>query len=690
VAPGEPQAILAHEPVRRKRVSFPFTGFRFFPAASDKYRPEIDGLRALAVLAVVFFHARIPGFSGGFVGVDIFYVISGYLITSIIAADLDAGRFSFTGFYERRLRRIFPALYAVVFFTTLAAWVLFTPKDLFLFGKSLIAVTFFVSNLFFKRQAGADGYFGRESDTQPLLHTWSLSVEEQFYLLFPVTLMLLVYWARGRKKEYLWLAVAGSFAINVWATIYRPHSAFYILVPRAWELLIGSLLAMNAVPALKGRLAREIAGLGGLGLIVWAVCVFSRDTTFPGFYALFPCVGAWLIIYGTESGPSFLRGVLSLTPLVFVGVISYSLYLWHWPILVISNYFSAGPLTGAERAAAISLSLVMAVLAFVFVESPFRGTHSRITRRQVFSFAFGAVILSAALGLSIWRYQGLPGRYDDVTRRLVSQNTDRKDDFQEVCANWRKDFNSLADINFCNLGSDSSRKIMFWGDSHVQQLYPVVKKIWESGGLGPRGAVFAVANGCPPTEHLNVSGLHCDAFARFAMIRAERDDIDSVFMAFNTWWSVHDLVCPSVEGRCVGTISLEETRRRFLDELSEHIHRLRERGKRVIVTLPFPFFDKSIPDLQIRNAVFGRFGLEGAATEMTLPSFRGQVASVAAAAGADIFDPRKSLCPDQHCITEVDGVSIYKDDNHIAASQTGILQSDLARSLRADSLASKE
>lgn len=225
---------------------------------------------------------------------------------------------------------------------------------------------------------------------------------------------------------------------------------------------------------------------------------------------------------------------------------------------------------------------------------------------------------------------------------------------------------------------------MFWGDSHVQQLYPLIKKLYGVGALQGHAALLAVANGCPPSEQLNSRerGFHCDAFARLALKRAEAEDIDAVFIGFNTWWAVHEYICPSVDGRCVETITLEETRRRFLDELSQHVRELKARGKQVIVSLPFPMYDKSIPDLAIQTAVFGRLGLRGAATEITLPSFRDELAAVAKAAGADVFDPRMSLCGGQSCITELNGVSIYKDSNHIAASQIGILEENLREVLK--------
>jgi len=652
-------------------------------ASSGKYRPDIDGLRALAVSSVVFFHAHVPGFSGGFVGVDIFYVISGYLITSLIAKDVTLNRFSFISFYERRMRRIFPALFTVLFFTTLTGMLLLNPKDFIALGKSVVAMTLFVSNIFFKREAGTDGYFGHAANSQPLLHTWSLSVEEQFYLLFPLGLLLLIRWTKNRVTTSLYCVAALSFAISVWAAYYRPLSAFYLLIPRAWELLIGALLAMKAVLPLKHRVSREIAALAGLTLIASSIYIFNKDTTFPGLSALLPCFGAWLIIYAGEAGTSSVRTVLSFRPFVFIGVISYSLYLWHWPALVFSRYFSAGDLTGLQTAAVIAFSVVLAFISFEFVEAPFRKGNSSISRQGIFSLGLAASLISMGLGSAIYICHGFPGRYDDRTRQLVLGNVEREDDYQEVCGNWKRPIHRMGDIAFCEIDARAPQKIMFWGDSHVQQLYPLIKKIHEQRELQDHGVLLAIANGCPPTQHLNSTDEHfyCDSFAKFAMARAEEKDVDTVFIGFNTWWSVHEFICQSVADKCVERLSPQEAQRSFLKELSHQVRTLQSHGKRVIVSLPFPMFDKSIPDLQVRNAVFGRFGLAGTARDITLPTFRDQVALMAQSDGAEIFDPRKSLCNQRGCITQVNGISIYKDDSHIAASQIGILEDNLKQVL---------
>lgn len=224
---------------------------------------------------------------------------------------------------------------------------------------------------------------------------------------------------------------------------------------------------------------------------------------------------------------------------------------------------------------------------------------------------------------------------------------------------------------------------MFWGDSHVEQLYPVVRTIYNEGDFRGEGALFAIGNGCLPAEHLNlIGGYHCDSFAHFAMMRAEEEDIDTVFIGFNTWWSGHDGVfCASLDGECTQTLSPEETGRRVFEELADHIRTLTSLRKRVIVCLPFPMYDKSIPELEVRNAVFGRLGLGGTAMDVTSPAVSQEIRSIAASAGADVFDPRISLCKGGSCITQVSGVSIYKDSHHLAASQAGILEKNLEQVL---------
>jgi len=287
------------------------------PRTALSYRPDVDGLRALAVLAVVLFHYRVPGFSGGFVGVDIFFVISGYLITGLIVKETAENRFSLRRFYERRVRRIFPALFAMLAVATVAAALLFFPTSFERFGKSLLATAVFGSNFEFWREAG---YFDVSADQKPLLHLWSIAVEEQFYLIFPALILLI----GMRSKLKLIMAVAtvfaASLAFSIWC-IYHAHMAGYYLLPsRMWELMLGALLAIGRLHVPEKWKLHELAAAAGLVLIAYGAFRYSHATPFPGVAALAPCLGAALVIAAGEGAG--INRVLSLRPVVFVGLIS--------------------------------------------------------------------------------------------------------------------------------------------------------------------------------------------------------------------------------------------------------------------------------------------------------------------------------------------------------------------------------
>lgn len=306
---------------------------RAYPQASAhvQYRADIDGLRAIAVMAVVAYHAGIKAAGGGFIGVDIFFVISGYLIGSIVLGEAREGQFSLLRFYERRVRRLLPALVLVLCATFALAAVYSFPAELVQLGRSMLAALFFASNIFFWRHSG---YFDAPAETQPLLHTWSLAVEEQFYLFFPLTLVLLVRYAPQYLKVVIVAATALSLLLCIEATADFSKASFFLLPMRAWEFLLGVLIAIGLFPRLPDPLIRNVAAAAGLAMICAAILVFTNETPFPGFSALLPTVGAALVIGSGLSGPTFVKRLLSLRPVVFVGLISYSLYLWHWPVIV--------------------------------------------------------------------------------------------------------------------------------------------------------------------------------------------------------------------------------------------------------------------------------------------------------------------------------------------------------------------
>ena len=334
------------------------------------HRDDIDGLRTLAVLPVIAFHFIIwPKLSGGgFVGVDIFFVISGYLITHTICRDLDNGTYTIVEFYNRRIRRIFPALFMIFVFCIIITFFLTFPSEANNISRSIISSIFFVSNFVFYAQSG---YFDRDSETNPLLHMWSLSVEEQFYIVFP----LLIYLMRAVKSRatipVLCALAVGSLLLSIWEVYTDSAAAFFLVQFRAWELLIGSLLAMNVVPKLVRQWQAEALGLCGIATIVASVVLISKNAAFPGLAALPPCLGAAAVIHSSAATKTLTGRMLAFFPIRFIGLISYSLYLWHWPIFVFYRLFVGEP-SRIEKGALVVLCFLAATISWRLIERPFR------------------------------------------------------------------------------------------------------------------------------------------------------------------------------------------------------------------------------------------------------------------------------------------------------------------------------
>ncbi len=342
------------------------------------YRPEIDGLRAIAVLAVLFFHTKL-GFPGGFIGVDVFFVISGFLITSLVIKDLEEGSFTLVRFWERRARRILPALLVAAVVTILAGGLLLLPLHFMDLGKSAVFLAAFIANFYYYL---GTGYFAGPSEEKPLLHTWSLAVEEQFYFVIPILLLGLFRSPRLRRRRALLLVFGIGFLVSLlisisWVTKH-PAASFFLLPSRAWELLMGSLVALlpsNAIPS--NRNFREAASYLGLGGILIPCFFYDKHVLFPGVAAIPPCLGTALIIWSNGVGKTrgdltSLGRLLSLRWVVFIGLISYSLYLWHWPLVAYTNYWSLKPTPLFWKWLIVLLSFILAVFSWKYVETPFR------------------------------------------------------------------------------------------------------------------------------------------------------------------------------------------------------------------------------------------------------------------------------------------------------------------------------
>jgi len=358
-----------------------------------KYRREIDGLRALAVLPVMLFHAGIELFGGGFVGVDVFFLISGYLITTIIVDDIEVGRFSLGGFYERRARRLLPALTIVTLFVTVAGWVVLNPIELNKFGTAMLGVATFTSNFVFWRN---QGYFDESAELNPLLHTWSLAVEEQFYIFFPI--FLIVVYRFGAKKVF-WLIVVFasiSLAVSEWGVRYQPVANFYLAPTRAWELFAGSIGAF--IIHKRGVRSNNLLALSGLTAILFAVIYFTGDTPFPSLYTLIPVLGTLFIILFADRG-TYVARILGSKLLVGLGLISYSAYLWHQPVLVFFRKIKGTVhISLGDGLLLIFLILGVAFLTWKYIETPFRDSR-KFSNRFIASVSLLSLVLIGYIGV---------------------------------------------------------------------------------------------------------------------------------------------------------------------------------------------------------------------------------------------------------------------------------------------------
>jgi peptidoglycan/LPS O-acetylase OafA/YrhL len=383
-----------------------------------KYRADIDGLRALAVVPVLFYHVGVPGFSGGFVGVDIFFVISGYLICGMIDADIRGRSFSLGDFYKRRILRILPALFVMFMVTSVLAYVYCLPVELQDYSRSLAGAVASVSNFYFAQTAG---YFEAPAETKPLLHTWSLGVEEQFYFIVPLLMLLAYRFAPGRAKLLFAIAATLSFAAAL-AVSYRNQTFVFYLTPfRAWELALGALLAIGFIPAPETRFWRNGCGATGLLLLLGVIFLGSSSAPLLLMTSL-ASVGATLVIASSERGISLVGRWLSLSPIVFIGLISYSLYLWHWPLTVFQRtdaLFSADS-PGSTKLTLIVLSVGIAYLSWKLVELPFRALARETSKTAAFgaaSTAMAAVFTLCGLTLIVG---GAPSRFPDRAVEIAS------------------------------------------------------------------------------------------------------------------------------------------------------------------------------------------------------------------------------------------------------------------------------
>ncbi|MCC6069758.1 acyltransferase family protein [Massilia sp. GCM10020059] len=615
-----------------------------------KYRADIDGLRAVAVLAVVLFHAFPALAPGGFIGVDIFFVISGFLITGILAREIEHGKFSFARFYARRIRRIFPALLLVMAACLAFGWFALFPDELKQLGLHLAGGAGFVSNVVLWQEVG---YFDRGADTKPLLHLWSLAIEEQFYIVWPVVLLL-----ASKLRLNLLLVSAGlallSFAVNVAGISAFPGATFYSPASRAWELLLGAVLACSlhkAQPvAVFARAATAVSpnlrSSAGALLLAIGLAIITRERQFPGWYALLPVAGAVLVI-GAGSQAWFNRFVLSNRVLVWFGLVSYPLYLWHWPLLSFAHIVESGTPAPQLRAGLVVLAIALAWLTWRLVERPLRFGPGRHTPAVLACL----MAVLAASGIAIWAKAGMPQR-DAIVDNARHQKSLVLVEDVENAATCKKRYGFDTVYQYCLLARpDQQPTVALLGDSHAYHVAAGLTRYYNGQGenllyLGTRHPYWGLEPGNEPYQQAT-QGMLEQALGT-ASIRT---------VVFSTHLRLDD---STPEARVIHAAA-RDTIRRFV-----------EAGKQVILMedVPILSFDP--------RACIKRAGIASSATRSPCALPRAEVDqqtpgndTLVAAILRDfptvkLFRTRDLLCDDKLCWAMKDGKLLYRDKDHLS------------------------
>ena len=647
------------------------------------YRRDIDGLRALAVIPVVLAHAGFAGTPGGFVGVDIFFVISGFLITNILAREIGEGRFSLLGFYERRARRILPALIAVLAACFAVGWLILLPDEYANLAKSAAATTLFSSNFWFL-YASVD-YFGEGMLKEPLMHTWSLAVEEQFYLFFPLLLMLL---ARSPRRVWCWVVGAislASLALSIALTSSDPTWNFYLLPTRAWELGLGAMIALGLPPVVKSRGVAEAAGAIGLLLIIGSVVLIDESTPFPGLAALPPCLGAAAIIWAGQNRQTVSGTLLSGKVLVWFGLISYSLYLWHWPVLVAARLIGGSDiLPPAIAAGCVALSVVLGWASWRFIERPFRNSKSGQwqPRWRIFAAATAAMALVLAVSAVSFLAKGWPSR---VPQQAYAQfiEVEGEPELAKKCMNWK-----LDNPQPCSFGAQKSGPpdYVFWGDSHAGAILDGFDQRFAEQG---QSAVAHTYSGCGPLPSITyispIIAADCDRAKAHTLAQIDTRYSGATIVLVARWALLAEGVrVPGENGADIrlkrngeAMVPISQNAQLLEEGLDDVVAHLRANGHEVWLVSSVPEHGLSMPRLMARAAMMGRpvtmesdgmgqQAITAAQHQARTANSARILADVAKRHGAKVIDLGAILCAER-CRLSAEGQSLYRDDDHLSS-----------------------
>jgi peptidoglycan/LPS O-acetylase OafA/YrhL len=640
------------------------------------YRDDIDGLRAICIVAVVMFHAGFGDWSGGYIGVDVFFVISGFLITSMIAREMNEGRFSLLGFYERRARRLLAATIPVIVFTTLFAWVFYTTDVFLAYAQSLLAFAAYVSNWYF---LAVTGYFATSAETMPLLHTWSLAVEEQFYLIFPALLLLL-----GRRRSVVVpvlavIAVLSLAYAQVELNAGNHDRAFFSLFSRFWELMAGALLALLANSL--DRLARFAMPMraAGVAMIVTAVFTFGPATNVPGLPTLLPVVGTLLVLAASPTVKDPVWHVLSAPPMTYLGRISYSLYLWHWPVIGAMRVLVLDR-NDLHAVLAILASVAAASLSYHYLEQPVRKRRLLPKKIDMAGLAAGCFAVAASIGAYGWMSGGWPGRFDPEIEARAARAAMRPPD-PDRCFKV-----GAVPNDFCTVGVKPGEPIdlVLWGDSHAASLIPAFRKYAEERGLS---FAMTVRGDCLPllgVWRTKDPTQVCRTFNEEALAFIKEHQARNIAIAAR--WQIYAAGPQRLLDEAHASPSKSADKAIFTAAIERTLAALPDRN--ILFVEPVPELRGELPAAYL---LMHRIGLPPSQVAPTLKEHRKKARALGEAlddAGKSHrfsrFDPAAILCKGEElCAFEADGNLLYSDDDHLNLEGSLHLYPALAEALDA-------
>ncbi len=628
------------------------------------YRADIDGLRAIAVLAVILYHAEIPGFGGGYVGVDVFFVISGYLITQLLAGSADKPlRSGLKDFYLRRARRILPALLATSLIVAVAAAAIFLPWDLAIFGRYLAATSVFWTNVVGWTAGG--GYFSSKLLHTPLAHFWSIAIEEQFYLFYPLTFAFIHRYLPRLQRQALMALTLASFAVCIWGFYHAPVASYFLAPSRAWELLLGGVLATSAQRALKSQMANELLAVAALVTLAFVTKLYGPNIRYPGWYAIAPCAASAILIQTGRRQSTLVGKLLSLRPFVFTGLISYSLYLWHYPVLVLAHYYLLEEVHGFGLGVLIASIYLFAAASWKWIEMPIRRRQLLESNRRFASWALVVSVVLLVTGILFWKSDGLPWRFPPETR--VRGNAWLwEGDFLPKCEKLSLD--QIASGRLCSVGpqDDDAMRGLVWGDSHAMVLLPAYEELAK---LHHMRLFFAVRFSCRPlvgviNKQWNESDRKYCAGFNAAVVQAVRQ-LDPRLLILNAHWIDvdADIVSPP-------STAADPHDSNFKRGLRETLRETGSTNRSMCVVLDVPEYKYDLP---YAVGVARKRGSAEDFLKLTRAEaqehFSGQERDIRALAQQHrmlYVDPKDLLCRWDSCIFETGGQLLYGDPDHLS------------------------